>query len=332
MIEALDRAHTTLWDGARQTAAGRALWASAGTRAAWAAIVGAALALAAVAAAPAWVLLLSPLLLGAPHLASDVRWLVMSPPTPNARGLGAWLLLTLGAMTLVRQTGLVGAELRPVAELGLGLVATAGALLAARSRRAALGVGLLGAVGAWGRRDASWTAVLIGHLHNLIAIVFFVVWLRPRAPLGAASVVATLLGAALILAGGLDFALAAAPAGGLTLDSVARTLAPGVAAPWAGRLVLLFAYAQLLHYVMWLDAIPAVLGEPHTPRPPSESWSRWWQDLGAPLAVVVIAASVLIPALAVRDPASVRASYLSLALFHGWLEIAVGAHRAARAA
>ena len=63
------------------------------------------------------------------------------------------------------------------------------------------------------------------------------------------------------------------------VNGVVRTLAPGMAAPWAGRLVLLFAYAQLLHYVMWLDAIPAVLGEEATPRPPSESWSRWWRDL-----------------------------------------------------
>ena len=137
---------------------------------------------------------------------------------------------------------------------------------------------------------------------------------------------------AALLIGLASALLAAAPAGGLTLDGVVRTLAPGVPGPWAGRLVLLFAYAQLLHYVMWLDAIPAVLCEETTPRPPSESWSRWWRDLGAPLAVVVIAASLLLPLVALRDPASVRATYLSLALFHGWLEIAVGAHRAARAA
>ena len=92
----------------------------------------AALALLAVGTAPTWVLLLSPLLLGAPHLASDLRWLVLSPPTPNARGLGWWLLLTLGAMTVVRQTGLVGAEHRAAVELSLGLIATAGALLALR--------------------------------------------------------------------------------------------------------------------------------------------------------------------------------------------------------
>ena len=78
----------------------------------------------------------------------------------------------------------------------------------------------------------------------------------------------------------------------------------------ASRLILIFAFAQALHYVAWLVWIPALRPAP---------WSRaaW---LG------VAAVSLLVPLEALHRPVEVRATYLSLVSFHAWFELAIAAH------
>jgi len=119
----------------------------------------------------------------------------------------------------------------------------------------------------------------------------------------------------------LDVAAAwEAPATGLDFGSLTATLAPDLAAMPALRVVLLYAFAQALHYIVWLALIPRLA----TPR------RSLRQDLGTLPLALAGAVSLAVPLAGWAAPGRVRAIYLSLVLFHGWLELAVIAHLWAR--
>ncbi len=102
-----------------------------------------------------------------------------------------------------------------------------------------------------------------------------------------------------------------------------RSLSP-VADPTLGvRFVLAFAFAQSVHYAVWLRVLP----EDDRPRPGMRSFASSWKALTADmgLAPLAIAGAVIMALLAwaLRDPAAARDGYLRLAISHGHLELAV---------
>jgi hypothetical protein len=270
-----------------------------------------ALALVAVAAAPVPVMLWTPLLLGVPHVVADVRWLVVQPAWGGQAR--PWLWATILSLGACRAAALMGHGPPVGVELGLGLAAALGALWSGGGRAAALvGWGLCAAA-AWSA--PAGFALAVGHLHNGVALLLW-------ALLGDRSARWVVAGAAAataaIFAGALDGA-SWSPVGGLSLDGLAATLAPGLAAPWSTRVVTSFALLQLLHYAAWLVWIPRAAGER----------GSWREALGTPAVVAVAVASVGLPAAAaLGSPAAVRAGYLSLVLFHGWIELVTLAHLA----
>ena len=186
------------------------------------------------ARAPLWLLLAGPILLGVPHVASDLRTLVLRPGL-HRRGL---LLLAAGVPLLV-------CCVRPT--LWAGLLAAGGALVAARApwrRRALLGAAcaLVLAFALWAGRSGD---LFFAHLHNLVALGF-------AAALWPGGRRALLLPAAAVLAGALVLLFVPLPLllpaslfdpgaalGGLRLEALRAGLAPGLAAAPATRLVLL---------------------------------------------------------------------------------------------
>jgi hypothetical protein len=287
--------------------------------------------LAATVLAPLWLLLLAPLVLGVPHVVADVRWLVLRPGVER-RVLYA-VALPLAGMTALRVLAVVGARpwFAPAVEVALGGAAIAGAALAtdgAAGRRALAlaGAAALVAAGLW---RTSLTAVLLGHAHNLVALGLLLTWWR--APLsrrialalayaGCATAIALGAGDSLTrLAGGF-----AAPSTGLDFAALTATLAPGLAATPALRVVLLFAFAQSVHYAIWLSLLPTALA-------PRRALSSLRTDVGTPALLAALALAVLVPLAGAFFPARTREIYLSLVLFHGWLELALIARLLVRA-
>ncbi len=278
-------------------------------------LVGTALAL--TLAAPFWLLALGPVLWGIPHVLSDFRYLVLRP------GLHRRLGLCLGVGIPL---AVAGVGWHPVQS---GLVATAMAALLARGpgwRKAAM---LAVAAGLF------WVSIGVGdlaslvfaHAHNFIALALWWAW-RPadgglRLGVPCAFLVA---GAALWLGWLAPSGIAAgwAPPG-LHAGYHLGLLAPGLAEPWALRLVLLFAFAQAVHYGVWLRLIP----EEDRPQPSTRTWAASFRalekDFGPVLLWGALALMSGLAVWAVFDLVEARAGYLRMALFHGYLELAAAA-------
>lgn len=262
---------------------------------------------------PFWLLALGPVLLGVPHLVADVRYLVLRPGLHRRRG--GWLLV--GGLLLMAGLG--------VHSMSCGLAAVGVAALishgAWRRRVSALVFTGLLLVGVWAAGDAA--ALVFAHLHNFIAVMLWWCW-RPRLVPGQAAVpMLFLVISALLLAGWLmpwEHGFAWQPPG-LGPDYHVSYLAPGLAEPWATRLVLLFAFAQSVHYGVWLRLIPEDDRPQATPRTFRASARALASDLGMPLMVAASVLALGIALWAVADLASARENYLRMALFHGYLEL-----------
>lgn len=273
--------------------------------------------------APLLLLLVSPLVLGVPHLMADVRYLVAQPGLAR-RGVG-WAavggLLLACAVTVDLRWGLLGAALAPWIVPGpIG-------------RRVGVGAGL-GALAATAWWAAAPTTVALAHIHNLVAVVLWLVVAFSLERVGAGGGVARwgvaglgALGAVALLGGACDGWLAAgfgwASLGGLGLDDHAASLAPGSHGPWPARWVATFAFAQAVHYGIWLRVLPEDARDRPSPRTFRASWRALHQDLGGPLLVGSLAVFCGVAAWATIDLVAARAGYLRLALFHGPMELAI---------
>jgi hypothetical protein len=287
-------------------------------------LVGAALALTVLG--PLWLLLLAPLVFGAPHLVSDVRYLILRPPGMPG-GIERHVLVALGLPLVVlfglRVLALVEGASWPAVEAALGASSVVGAIAAGSGStgRRVVAAALALVVARLGWRAPAHVVLGLAHLHNVVAIGLWLAWSRATVSREArlAIVLVMVAGAGAIAAGTFDRVVDAAlyaPSSGLDFGAFVDTLAPGLPSTPAIRVVLLYAFAQALHYVMWLVLIPRLA----TPR------RSLREDLGAlPLALVLVLV-VLVPLSGCFAPVRVRSIYLSLALFHGWLELAVIAH------
>jgi hypothetical protein len=283
-------------------------------RVAAAAVFAVLFALLTTAVAPLWAMALGPVLLGVPHLVSDVRYLVVKPAVHRRRLLAicAGIPLACAAANLGMQAGLVAcaavlvlADTTPVRRIsGLAVVAAL----------------------AWAAVLAGDTADLIfAHAHNFIAVAFFWMW-RPRGrKLHAVPLALFVLASAAIAWGALDAAWDLAdrwaPEGLGTGERLA-SFAPDLDGPLAPRLVLLFAFAQSVHYGVWLRLVPEEARDRATPR----SFSATFRALRSDFTALGLAACALlalgIACWAVFDLVSAYDGYLRLALFHGHLELA----------
>jgi hypothetical protein len=275
-------------------------------------------ALASTAAIPLWMLALGPIVLGVPHIVSDVRYLVVRPG--YHRRPEVWLLaaapLAVGAVT---------------GRLTWGFVGAAGALIAARTtpRRRALGLALAVPLAILTWRFVGWSELVFAHLHNFMGVALWWAW-RPRAtrlhwiPLALFAAVS-----AALLLGAVDPVLrgsaSAGPAGATTMAGHLAALAPFAGPTLGARLVLLYAFAQSVHYGVWLRLIPEEDRPRPAPRGFASSYTALRADLGALPLLVFGALAVALAAWATRDLAVARAGYLRFAVVHGQLEFAAAA-------
>jgi hypothetical protein len=267
---------------------------------------------------PTWMLALGPIVLGVPHIAADLRYLVARPGL-HARG---WpTLAVLGPLAAGALSG----------RLYYGLLATAVAVLVSRAAwlHRAVGVALAVGLAALAWRYQGWSELVFAHAHNLVAVLLWWAW-RPRVgrghlvPLGLFA-----LGCVALLSGALDPVFAAwgtlAPELGLPLRGHARQLAPFAGAEVGLRWVLAFAFAQSVHYTIWLRLVPEEDREREGPRGFASSYRALASDLGQPLVIATVLGTLFIAGWAVLDLIAARAGYLRFAVFHGQLELCAGA-------
>lgn len=296
---------------------------------------------------PLWMLAVSPLLLGVPHLLADVRYLIVQP------GYHRRLRLAIPVGTV-----LLGAALG----LGMraGLAAVAVTLLCAASTRPRsgwrrlLGLVVVAALVAVGLcTDWYWLDLAMAHVHNAVAVVFLwlLVWLRWHGSSGpshgptptlrwgtrspsqrllvalslALPVVLFVAGSALLLSGVLQARPAALLAfedqTWLDLDGARWILAPYLPLPWGTRVVLMFAFAQAVHYGVWLRLLPDVARPRPTPRTFAASLRALSSDLGPTLCALAAVLFGVLLLSALFDLAAARDRYFRLAMFHGHLEL-----------
>jgi hypothetical protein len=212
----------------------------------------------------------------------------------------------------------------------VALAAPLGAVAVARGdpwRRAAAALPLLALMAAAWSHGFVAIAVL-AHAHNLVALWF---WWRWRVRSGAGPWIALALfaaGSALLLAGAADplYHLGVrllGPRGDLGLDPFLRMLAPGLSAGPAFHLAVWFAFAQAVHYGVWLRLVPEDDRPRPAPRPFRASWRALRADLGAPALWAFTALAAGIALWAAFDLCAARDGYLRFAFFHGPMELAV---------
>jgi hypothetical protein len=266
---------------------------------------------------PMGLLALGPIVLGVPHLLADARYMVVRQGMH--RRLDVWLLVFAPiAITWYRPT------------VFLGLFGLLGAVLCARASMAkrAIGFCVWAALAIPAFLSPRWAAILFAHGHNVVAVLIWFAWTGARSRLRAGVVVLFFAVLLFLLfapifpvvfgAGGLEATF------GLTLDSQLRALAPpGVDANFALRLTLAFAFAQSVHYAVWLRLLP----EDDRPRSGIRSFSSSYRALRADVGTAVIgvfsALFVGLLAWAIVDLVSARLGYLKVAIVHGHLELAV---------
>jgi len=265
---------------------------------------------------PFWQLALGPVVLGIPHVIGDIRYLVVQRGLH--RRLGFWLAVVAPFAVSVWSQ-----------HPGWGMAGVLGAVVTTRGslRRKLLALtvvlGLVGLAMTWERL---FLYAFI-HLHNVIGIAIWWCW-RPRPHRWQAiSLGLIALGSLLLLFGGGEFAVqwlgtSDWHASGLGPKEFAAMLVPFSSSPLAIRFVMLFAFLQSIHYMVWIRFVPEDARAQATPRTFRRSLNRLRADLGWLLDLAVIGLVVLI-GWAMVDIEMARHRYLQLIFFHGFLELAV---------
>jgi hypothetical protein len=236
---------------------------------------------------------------------------------------GSFRLAVLGLVTLIALTRLVGPTARR-AEVVAGFAILAAGMVWGAKRRpvlAAAGLPLVAVAGAvaWTHLDHYFVAVT--YLHNLVPFVFLWDWSaqrlsgRARHAFRAVQTCWLLVVPALLLTGALPVPSIGSQAGAVSFAGpvsghVATVAPPAWRGPEAARLLAVFAFLQVLHYVFWCWFLPRNAGTPQ-PRLPR---AAWW---GVGVLVTVFAFGYA------TAWTGTKLTYTSLASYHAYIEYAV---------
>lgn len=293
MLDALDAVRRALFAIALRSPALRFVLTNKDRRIAVQAVASVVVALTIALATPIVALIVSPLVLGIPHLASEARWLLR---TPSIRRTPAKPLAVALAAALVTACVLS----LPRVEVALGLSAI---VLALAMRRTWAGRALVLVAGT---ACAAVVIVLPGvavvtrdavvAAHGVVSLALWLLVFRKNKRLEVALAVGAVLTA--------------------SLACVLFVRGPVIAQ----------AFLQGVHYAVWLRLIPQD-GVKSAGAPTFRMTARGWRrDLGTwGLGVMLIAMVGLGIAALTLGPTVARDEYLVLARCHVWLEMAIGA-------
>ena len=254
--------------------------------------------------APMLLLSFGPIVLGIPHLFADFRYLVFRP---------RWHRHTASAIAVGLPLLIAGWTSDPA----WGMLAVVGATAVVPGKRGRRALSFAAAVClmavAW--RWPNPFRLVLAHSHNLVALGLWATW-RPGSPRRWWPIFAfSALYTAILL--GIFQGIVPRNA---SLAGWEHALAPGW--PHPSRWVLAFAFAQSVHYAVWLRWIPEDDRAQFTPRSFSASWRAALKDAGSAAVYATLASTVTLIGWAFLDVDASRDAYLRFAQFHAYLELA----------
>jgi hypothetical protein len=279
---------------------------------------------------PVLLFTLGPVLLGVAHVAADVRYLVLR------RNLAGWWQRTVwlgcGALIALRVFCELG-WLRHVERVELGMAAAfigVAVLAALRERgsrsRALLACTLLAVATGYALSQPRFSRLVFLHAHNLIALLAWAMLFREtkRWLLAPLSLVAC--GVALLASGALVSQTLSSPFAAsfhLHVLTVSDWVAPFADPRLAVAISTTYLFLQSVHYSAWLSWIPQE-EQPRRGTPTFRMSARaLFTDLGAGGVLAVSLAAIAVWVGACFDVHRAQGVYLSLATFHGYLELAL---------
>jgi hypothetical protein len=279
---------------------------------------------------PGLLFVLGPAIFGVLHVASDVRYLVIRRDLPM-RWIAALASACIALMAL-RAFEMFAPGRLPFAivEVALGwgtalLGACMGAAVAGgqgAGRRAGAAVLVLGAALMGAVMYPLQARALLAYGHNLVALVIWLVLFRARKSYAWSPVILAVAVSTVMISGTTVPWLRLDGPWALTFVDEALSVARRMPERTALGLGVSFVFLQALHYAAWMSWIPQedtkAAGSP-TFRMSVRSARKDFGSVGLSLVVILALAVVAMSIVAVHRT---RAVYLSLATFHGYLEIA----------
>jgi hypothetical protein len=272
-----------------------------------------------------------PAVFGVAHVAADARYLALRRSLP--RWWAAVLAAGCAALFVLRALESAFPAAWPFAatELAVGwgwaLAGVAGGAAAARdgraATRAAVVAPIVAVVGGLAVTHPHVARLVFAHVHNVVALALWVFLFRARRRFALPALALLALGAALLLSGvALPWVRFDGPGAARLADESIFAWPAWMPQRTALALGVVFVMLQAMHYSVWLAFIPQDDVRGQGTLSFRMSLRALTRDFPAPLlaAVVVLGAAVL--GASFLDVHRTRQLYLSLATFHGYLELA----------
>jgi hypothetical protein len=296
-----------------------------------------ALLLAVTVTRPLWLFVLGPVLLGVPHLASDVRYLVLrqrvARPVIILACAATLLLLALRGLPLVHVVVPGGARQEILAGAAWVVLAVGAGARERRSALPMLAVPLLAAIGLYGAAHAGLARLVLAQAHNVVGVGAWLLLFRRNRRAAILPLLALTVGALLLVTGAtLPWAMRAGGLEGLGVNlwRVGAFMAPGTTPATGAALALVFVFLQAVHYAVWLVWIPQDVLPGQGTFTFRMSGRGLLRDFGVAGLGVVGTGCVALAGAATFDARAAVGVYMSLATFHGYLELAMLAYFASR--
>jgi hypothetical protein len=167
---------------------------------------------------------------------------------------------------------------------------------------------------------------VFAHVHNVVAIALWLYLFRARRRFALPALALLAAAATLLLSGvALSWVRFDGPGAARLVDEALFAWPAWMPQRTAVSLGVLFVLLQGIHYAVWLTFIPQDDAPAQGTRSFRGSWRALRRDFPTPwlAAITVLAAAVLGASL--LDVHRTRQLYLSLATFHGYLELATAA-------
>lgn len=263
---------------------------------------------------PLWQLLLGPIILGIPHVIGDLRYLMLKDKIYQKEWF--WLAValpfffyfwtnkvffaTFAIVLTAFKTRRQGIERRIVQFLALLLFAV----------------------------SIQWPRYFLYaflHMHNIIGIAIWWFWRKKRQKWEMLPLLLCLVGSLGILYIEPVFALQYHPPS-MGIDYYGRRIAGFASGDTQVSWVLLFAFLQSIHYLVWIRLIPEEDRPQKTPRGFEKSYRALELDFGFGFLFVGFLTLVFFIGYAIYSPSLARTDYLALISFHGFLELVMLAY------
>jgi hypothetical protein len=279
---------------------------------------------------PVALFFLGPVFLGVIHLAADIRYLALHRAPPRALVItSVAIAFTITAVRLSVGLHLLRAGRGEQVDVILGLAWVGAALafaLRGRARQSVLALPLFLGVAAYLFVHAHLTELALIHVHNVIAVLAWLVLFRRRVSWGVVPL-ALVVGLAAVLLSGVYLPWTMQHDGlfafGVGEERIAAWLAPGVRPAAGMALAVTFVFLQGVHYAVWTGWIPQDdLRHEGTPtfRMSVRALKADFGAVGLSLLACLALGMAGFAAWSIRDAVS---WYMTLAKSHAWFECAL---------